>query len=98
MDRIAFTTTTGARHLRPTHARLVAARLGSALQQEECGLSADAADVARAALQVRDAYRCRTVRTELRNLALLAEAGTGFIMVSCADPAEIDAMRKARET
>lgn len=91
MERIVFEADNGdSETLRPTHALQVAVELG---QREVTGRNLAAACDA-----VRDRYRCRTVRKELRRVRLLGEAvPTDIVKVSCADDNEISAFEEARK-
>lgn len=84
--------------LRPTHAILIAGRLGSALVPDEGGYSVRAGNLAEAARQVREGYRCRTVRKELRRIGLLGVEGVAdnsAIAIDCADDDTIRQMAQA---
>lgn len=79
MIKTAFTDTEGRgeQHLRETHARLVGERIAPS-PLGEGRQPIDAGTLATACAAVRDTYRCRTVRKELRRVILLCdEAGPG---------------------
>lgn len=89
MELVHFTNRDGrTESLRPTHALQVAALLGKDLETRGDGFTARSGTLAEAARQVRDRYRCRTVRKELRRLGLLGVDGVAdhsAIEVDCAD-------------
>lgn len=91
MDRINFTTPGGeAEALRPTHALQVAAEIGS---NDITGST-----LAAACETVRSRYRCRTVRTELRRVRLIAETSANDpINISCNDAEALSAFEEARK-
>lgn len=87
--------------LRPTHALLVAERLGARIETDEDGSHVHAGSLAEATRQVRDGYRCRTVRKELRRVGLLGVEGVADrarIQITCADTEVLAAMREKSET
>ena len=70
MERVKYISATGSEQLRPTHAILVAENMKSSIEAEE---TVEPAALAQACNAVRDTYRCRTVRKELRRVILLAQ-------------------------
>lgn len=80
----------GSQRLRETHARLVAARLDpSPLGEKQVQVEATA--LAAACTAVRDTYRCRDVRKELRRVILLCdEAGADGGIIAGPWPVTID--------
>ena len=90
MELVSYRHRSGATEtLRPTHAVKVAAVLGAALVPDGDGFRARSGALADSAQRVRDNYRCRTVRKELRRLGLLGVdgvAGGGDIEIRCDDP------------
>lgn len=84
--------------LRPTHAIRLAAGLGKALTKTDDGFTARSADLAEAARRLRDEYRCRTVRKELRRIGLLGVEGVADrsdIAISCSDDEVVRQMEEA---
>ncbi len=85
MDLVTFGSPSGTEALRPTHALLVAREMACAPDADGTLPSRELAD---AALRVRERYRCRTVRKELRRIHLAADqaARDGHrVQVACAD-------------
>lgn len=73
MERVKYISATGSEQLRPTHAILVAENMKSSIEAEE---TVEPAALAQACNAVRDTYKCRTVRKELRRVILLAQEAT----------------------
>lgn len=86
MTKVTFSRTgsDGSAALRETHARLVAVRLRDAGIEPDANTDISAEALAKACSAVRDGYRCRDVRKELRRVMVLCdEAGQdGHIAVS----------------
>jgi hypothetical protein len=84
--------------LRPTHAIKVAALLGPALIADGESFTIRAGTLADSARRVRDEYRCRTVRKELRRIGLLGVEGVADgrdIEIRCGDPEVMRQMAEA---
>lgn len=99
MELVHFTHRDGkVESLRPTHALLVAEKLGTEVKENEGTLTARAGTLAEAARIVRDGYRCRTVRKELRRVGLIGVEGVADnspITISCADADVLKQMMEA---
>ncbi len=97
MERVTFALPTGETSvLRPVHAIRIAAQMAGRLKQNGTGLTAQGDDIRKAALAVREEYRCRDVRKETRRVGLLGAAEEEMeIIINCADQAVIDEMIKA---
>lgn len=99
MDMVYYRHQQGAvEALRPTHAIRLAADMGKALVRTGTGFSARSGDVAESARKVRDDYRCRTVRKELRRIGLLGVEGVSDrtdITIDCVDEDVVRRMEEA---
>lgn len=96
MEKVVFTHPNGEiAELRPVHAIRVAMKLHD-LERQEDAIIANMASVREAANAVRNEYRCRDVRKELRRIAILGiEDEDGNVSIKSAEPAMLDEMIKA---
>lgn len=97
MELIEFTCGDRTERLRPTHAIKLAAELKGAIPGEGA-IRVPSEMLADAARRVRDQYRCRTVRTELRRLSLMADDASADgipIDIASNDAAALEAMVQA---
>ena len=95
MEQVNFTHSNGRLvSLRPTHALQVIAEMQDGLTSQEDGFQCDPDRLKKAVHAVRDRYRCRTVRKELRRVALLAEEedGYGIVHIDCKDQEVMEQM------
>lgn len=85
MELVSFVSPSGTEELRPTHALLVAREMACA---PDAAGTLPSGELAEAAMRVRERYRCRTVRKELRRVHLMADeaARAGHrVAVHCVD-------------
>lgn len=98
MEQVNFTHSNGRLvSLRPTHALQVIAEMQDGLTSQEDGFQCDPDQLKKTVHAVRDRYRCRTVRKELRRVALLAEEGEecDVVHIDCKDPETMRQMHQA---
>lgn len=97
MEKVRFRSPDGSveKLMRPTHAIKVAAVMGPAFSDRvDPGVLHQACDA------VRDSYRCRDVRKEIRQvtqMAIGAEAVGAPIEITCRDTGVLDQMRAAAQ-
>lgn len=96
MEKVVFTHPNGEMsELRPVHAIRVAMKLPG-LERQGDTIITNSISLREAAIAVRNEYKCRDVRKELRRIAILGtEDESRDISIRCDEPAMLDEMIKA---